>query len=491
MKNFYELQLGALKYFITDKSFRYQNIHFFDSTIISDKFLKELYNIVNSLLKDDDSNITFDDLKLYIKENIRSEEKRQNLLVCLQKVQEIDLSKKYVEDELRAIYLNSQLNRLQEDLLFVENPFKKLGILMERTNKLYEKIYNVDFREVWDNEKLKKVLEQVLEPPNIYLAIDGLEKYLGGIKAGDVGIVAGYTSVGKTWFLLESFLQSVKRGKNIVFFTLELTKEQLLPRLIVLFYKKPLKFNVNISYYDLLSNDIESVEEHSLLEQRNEFDEFVNFLNTTNIIEPMDVFSVDMIKQEVLRIEYVTGRKVDGIIIDGIEHIRAGNRKFDDLWKTTAYAIKELKDYARAKKIAVLTMCQIQKTKENKELLTMRDLAGGAEISRVASLVLTLNQTDAEYKCKCMRLFVAKQREGYHKHLLFAFNSLFSVGRLDNLLLIKDNKQFLSKVNSVYETNREVFDNDLFESEREVLSEEDRLVANIEENQEDVDDVPF
>ena len=491
MRNFYELQLGALKYFITDKSFRYQNIHFFDSTTISDKFLKELYNIVNSLLKDDDSNITFDDLKLYIKENIRSEEKRQNLLVCLQKVQEIDLSKKYVEDELKAIYLNSQLNRLQEDLLFVESPFKKLGILMERTNKLYEKIYNVDFREVWDNEKLKKILEQVLEPPNIYLAVEGLEKYLGGIKAGDVGVVAGYTSVGKTWFLLESFLQSVRKGKNIVFFTLELTKEQLLPRLIVLFYKKPLKFNVSMSYYNLASNDVETIEEHSLLEQRDEFDEFVNFLNTANIIEPMDIFSVDMIKQEVLRIEYVTGRKVDGIIIDGIEHIRTKNRKFDDLWKTTAYAIKELKDYARAKKIAVLTMCQIQKTKENKELLTMRDLAGGAEISRVASLILTLNQTEPEYRCKCMRIFVAKQREGYHKHLLFAFNSLFSVGRLDNLLLIKNNKEFLNKISSIYETNREIFETEMFDFERESLSEEDKLVAEIEETQDDAEDIPF
>jgi replicative DNA helicase len=67
------------------------------------------------------------------------------------------------------------------------------------------------------------------QAPGIKSGIDALDRKLGGsfIRNGQVGLIAGYTSVGKTAFCCQlAWDAAVNQGKNVVYFTTETARSQ-------------------------------------------------------------------------------------------------------------------------------------------------------------------------------------------------------------------------------------------------------------------------
>jgi len=61
--------------------------------------------------------------------------------------------------------------------------------------------------------------------------IGALDKKLDGIRNGHFGVLTGYTSSGKTAFALNIACAFIKRGKKVVFFSLEMSPAQLVSRM--------------------------------------------------------------------------------------------------------------------------------------------------------------------------------------------------------------------------------------------------------------------
>lgn len=61
---------------------------------------------------------------------------------------------------------------------------------------------------------------------------NGLDRKLGGIRAGHLGILSAYSSTGKTAFALNIFAKYIKDGKKVVMFSLEMSAAQIIARLL-------------------------------------------------------------------------------------------------------------------------------------------------------------------------------------------------------------------------------------------------------------------
>jgi replicative DNA helicase len=54
---------------------------------------------------------------------------------------------------------------------------------------------------------------------------------MGGIRAGQLAIIGARLKTGKTWFGLKSFIEQIRQRINPIFFTLELSIEEIEHRL--------------------------------------------------------------------------------------------------------------------------------------------------------------------------------------------------------------------------------------------------------------------
>lgn len=59
-----------------------------------------------------------------------------------------------------------------------------------------------------------------------------LDNYLEGIQSGHLGVITGYTSAGKTAISLNIMASYINQGKKVVMFSLEMSPEQLMSRMI-------------------------------------------------------------------------------------------------------------------------------------------------------------------------------------------------------------------------------------------------------------------
>lgn len=66
----------------------------------------------------------------------------------------------------------------------------------------------------------------------VEMDMSDLDKYLEGMQDGHLGVITGYTSAGKTAISLNIMASYIKQGKKVVMFSLEMSPEQLMSRLI-------------------------------------------------------------------------------------------------------------------------------------------------------------------------------------------------------------------------------------------------------------------
>ena len=333
----------------------------------------------------------------------------------------------FISEKLDEIFVSFELEKTIASLN--DNPFSNLQKLKKSIFQIESTLEEVKVEESLDSDKIKDILERSQSESNVCYPVPELTHDLP-IKGGDLGIIAGYTSVGKSWFLLNTWVESVRNNKNVIFISLELTKEHILPRLATILTGKRIFSNDNsLRYFNLLTKEVDEIEIET-----EDIDvlagEVDSFLSKTNFFEPIRFTIYDLMSKIDAYISLVGS--LDCVIIDGLEHIEVPEAKYKDTWQIVSKAVLRLKAIARKYNIAILTMSQVQKAKEQKKLLTIRDIAGGGEIGRVASVVLTLNQTPDEYIAKVMRINVAKQSHGFFKNTVYFVNTLFSIGKWTN-----------------------------------------------------------
>ena len=233
-----------------------------------------------------------------------------------------------------------------------------------------------------------------------------LDKNTVGIRGGNIYAFVGATNAGKTWFLLKTMLNVADQGAKCLILSLEMTGDDLWPRLIGLRYKVDSmilqKGELDNHLYDSLKDKIKNqsmqVGKGSILAVASAMKQGVNQLRA--IIEE---------------------HKPDVVFIDAAYLLKPAlaRKSSDNKWVQISDTIEELKTMSEIKDIPII--CNYQYTAEGSSRRNKNpennQIAGSMDISRTASLVVgivnVVNKEDGETSVKDSKaLVVTKNRQG-------------------------------------------------------------------------------
>lgn len=85
---------------------------------------------------------------------------------------------------------------------------------------------------IWDPGEAWRKTEQAWGLPRLMLGIEGLDRMTGGLGRGELLVVGGRTSHGKTSFTVDAAVRLARRGVRVEILTLEETQEAIVRRLV-------------------------------------------------------------------------------------------------------------------------------------------------------------------------------------------------------------------------------------------------------------------
>jgi replicative DNA helicase len=229
-----------------------------------------------------------------------------------------------------------------------------------------------------------------------------LDNMLGGMQNSDLLIIAGRPGSGKTGFLLSVAKNAAqKHKKNVVMFSLEMSNQQLVQRLIAQ--------ETKIDTHRLRTGKLKD-EEWTLFTQAMEaLEETHIWLDDTPAITPLAMRT----KCRRLDLEH----KLDLIIVDYLQLMGSDSRN-ENRVQEVSYISRSLKVLARELNVPVLAAAQLSRAVEQREgkRPVLSDLRESGSLEQDSDIVMFIHRPDKDDKESARRnvaeLLVAKHRNG-------------------------------------------------------------------------------
>lgn len=230
-----------------------------------------------------------------------------------------------------------------------------------------------------------------------------LTAWLAGYQKGDLIIIAGRTSMGKTSFAIqEAKTIAVKHGLKVAFFSLEMTKWQLIEKLLINESSVPAQ-SVRVGMLGSSEWNRISKAAETLLKSGVYIDDTTK-LTTVDIAHRCRKMKADV--------------GLDIVFIDYLGFIRSA-RRAEKRYMEVGEITKDLKELAKELNVPVILLCQIGRSAEQGEdkRPSLRDLRESGDIEQDADVVMFLYR-DEYYKREksdkkgITEVILAKQRNG-------------------------------------------------------------------------------
>lgn len=229
-----------------------------------------------------------------------------------------------------------------------------------------------------------------------------LDKLLGGMQRSDLLILAGRPGMGKTSLALSIALQAARKwDKRIAIFSLEMSDEQLVQRL--------LSAETGIDSQRLRLGQIRE-HEWPVLMQATQL-----LANTSVFLDDTPAISVMELRTKARRIEAEYG--LDLIIVDYLQLMR-GNTRSENRQQEISFISRSLKELARELKVPVLALSQLSRAVESRhdKRPMLSDLRESGSIEQDADVVMfvyrdEIYNPDTEFP-NIAEIIVAKHRSG-------------------------------------------------------------------------------
>lgn len=283
-----------------------------------------------------------------------------------------------------------------------------------------------------DLQPIQQVLSDVYDrisllsrrPEEIYGVPTGLidlDRLLGGLQKSDLLIVAGRPGSGKTGFLLSVAKNAAqKHKKHVAIFSLEMSNEQLVQRLIAQ--------ETGIDTQRLRSGKL-SEEDLPLFTHAIEvLGDTKIFLDDTPAITPLQLRT----KCRRLHLEY----QLDLIIVDYLQ-LMSGDIRTENRVQEVSYISRNLKVLARELNVPVLAAAQLSRAVEQRadKKPVLSDLRESGSLEQDADVVMFIHRPDMldrdSPRQNIAEIIVAKHRNGpTHPGIELVF--LHNLARFDN-----------------------------------------------------------
>ena len=244
-----------------------------------------------------------------------------------------------------------------------------------------------------------------------------LDTLTQGFQKSDLIIIAGRPSIGKTAFSLTLSLNIIKSMKvPILFFSIEMSKEQLIYRL--------LSMETNISQFKLRSGNLSKTDWLK-------FNKIVKILSKLPFfVDDSSNLSINDIRARLKNLLFEQN-KIGLIIIDYLQLMHSKTLQFENRAQELAKITRSLKNLAREFNIPIIALSQLSRNVENRtnKIPILSDLRESGSIEQDADLVLMLapsydNFSDLTLNSdsSIINLIIAKQRNGPTGNIKLVFN---------------------------------------------------------------------
>ena len=322
----------------------------------------------------------------------------------------------YLEDYIQLIqdkFIRRLLIRLGYKIInssYITNiPLENIVCDLEKqffnlTNSTQDKI-DLSNAELFSNllyELKQKSIEPIL--PGLSSGFGDLDSVTQGFQKSDSIIIAGRPSMGKTALSMNIALNILKKYKcPILFFSLEMSKTQLL--------------------YRLLANEIEISNTrlktgHIFEKDWIQINQIVKTLSSLPLfIDDTPNLSLQDIRAKIQKVIFEQ-KKIGLIVIDYLQLMQYSNLQIDNRAQELSYLTRGIKTIAREFQVPIITLSQLSRNVENRinKRPILADLRESGSIEQDADLVLMLYR-DSYYNTntediKLTELIIAKHRNG-------------------------------------------------------------------------------
>lgn len=303
----------------------------------------------------------------------------------------------YVEQEFANFCKNQQLKKaiLNSVSLLERGQYDDIKFLMDNALKAgqdrsigheYEKDIETRYRE-----------EERAAIPTFWPNINNL--LMGGLGAGDLGIVFGSPGAGKSWFLISLGSAALQQGYTVCHYTLELSE-----------------YYVGRRYDALLTGiDVQQVHKH-----RAAIEESVNKLKGKLIIKefPMGRTTIHTIESHIQKCKDL-GYPPDLVIIDYIDLIKSKTRSIDpkdaidDVYTAT-------KGMARELKVPIWSVSQVNRAGAKDDVIEGDKAAGSYNKMMISDFAMSLSRKRQDKMNGTGRIHIQKNRYGMDGMTYFA-----------------------------------------------------------------------
>ena len=215
----------------------------------------------------------------------------------------------------------------------------------------------------------------------------------GGLGRGEIGVITANTGVGKSHFLVQMGTNAMRRGKNVLHYTFELTEQA-----------------VGIRY----DSNLCSISSSDVLDHKERVKEF--YANNSDlgrlIIKeyPTGYPSVTTIRNHIEKLA-LRGFKPSMIVIDYADIMRS-TRSYDSLRHELKLIYEELRNLAMEIRIPIWTASQANRDSANSDIVGLENMAEAYGKAMVADFIVSISRKATEKATGAGRLYIAKNRAG-------------------------------------------------------------------------------
>jgi len=328
------------------------------------------------------------------------EDDREPLFLYLEKIFSMpSFQEDPLFDELDLIVKERIINTTINDLLRAQ----------DRLNTDLDKPINImrDALLEVDNVTGNQIIEDIIWDPSEDIrprevvapfGISNLDKMLkGGIRIGSYTILQAFTNVGKTWCMIHLAKMANRFGNSVLVIPTEAANSLV-------------RLRFRMSFTGLTDDEVVDNIGHVGEVMRNSM---LGHSGTFIVSEEEKMMSVDDIPALVEETENVTGKKIKLILLDSADELQPprGRRYDHQRAENTAIHI-DLKNFAKAEDIAIVSTAQVTRDGETKKWLGPSNVAENFEKIRKATIGISMNATKEEIDKGYFRYWLFKHTDG-------------------------------------------------------------------------------
>lgn len=368
---------------------------------------------------------------------------------------------------LIRVFIKQRKNKIASNKL-IELSYKigKSGITPEISDSITDIIKSDAVESKYENiiDKIVDRYETSVENSGIKTGIKQVDQVIGGLKAGQVSVVAGFTGMGKSICSVSIMHSAIEQGYNVCYISLELSAEHLMYNMISR-HSLEHKFSKKIEHRHLKSKTLGRTDwdyvKSDILPDLKELPGKFYILDEQDI-EAYNYYSFTNKLQEIENLCFKeTGKGLDLIIVDHIQMLSYSEENSKTTENTIInrwcnYFRSQCLDFLKSKRqVHVILISQINrkgflKAVRNNGMYDMTALKEANEIETCASVILGIFSDTALITANQVKVGILKNRDGsrvgdaYQVSANYPYQLIGGVGSAVNTVEVNINTGMLS-----------------------------------------------